>query len=609
MISLMKGRFGHAQSRRSTGRVLSALLFAGLFTLACKDATAPEQLTTLTLTPATSTTTPTGTVQLTAAGTRSGMDVTNLVGETYAVTSGGGTVSNAGLFTAPTTPGTSTVTVSCGGLTATATITVTAGPLASITVTPNPTLQIGATQQFTAVGRDAFNNVVAITPVWSTTNPPGTIDAATGLFTAGNTLGTFNASVSATSGSISGTANVIVIAGPLATITVTPNPASMETGAQQQFTAVGRDAGNNVVPITPVWSVTNGGGTIDAGTGLFTAGTTTGTFDNTVRATSGSIFGTATVIVTAPPPPALVTITVTPNPATMETGAQQQFTAVGRDGSGNVVAITPVWSVTNGGGTINAVSGLFTAGTTIGTFDNTVRATQGTIFGTATAIVTEPPPPVVPLPPPVPAAGMRMIARVAWTCTNGSITGSVATNQTGAEVPPGSVTQTLCPISGTTEIGTAAAKQAYSDFLVAYTAREATACGTTLTGTLAGRILAPGVYCFDNAATLTGTLTLSGPSTGEWLFKIGQAGVPGALAGTSFNVVMAGGASACNVTWWVRQASSMTDSNFQGHILAGAGITFVRGTYKGNAWSKEDVTVTGAAGTPAPIVACDGTLP
>lgn len=525
MISFMKGRLGQAPSRRPIARVLSALVFAGLFAVGCKDATGPEQLTTLTITPATATTTPTGTVQLSSAGTRSGSDVTTIRGQTYAVTSGGGTVNSAGLFTAPATPGTSVVTVTCGGLTATATITVTAGPLATITVTPNPTLQIGATQQFTAVGRDAFNNVVAITPVWSTTNPPGTINASTGLFTAGNTIGTYNASVRATSGSIFGTANVTVIAGPAASLVVTPEIATLAQGGTQTFTAVGRDAGGNIVPINPTWSVVNGGGTVPAGA------------------------------------------------------------------TGQTV--------------------VFTAGTTAGTFTNTVRAALGSLADSSTVIVTEPPPPAVPLPPPLPAtaSAFRMIARVAWTCTNGTISGSVATNQTSGEVPPGSVTQTLCPISGTTEIGTAAAKQAYSDFLVAYAARETAVCGTTLTGTLAGRILAPGVYCFDNAATLTGTLTLSGPSDGQWLFKVGHAGVPGALSGTSFNVVMAGGASACNVTWWVRQASSMTDSNFQGHILAGAGISFVRGTYKGNAWSKEDVTVTGAAATPAPIVACDGTLP
>lgn len=506
-MSNMIARSSAARTARgSTIRVVLAVLFTGLFASGCRDATGPEQLESLTVTPATSTVGPGATVELTAAGTRAGTNVTNLRGETYAVTSGGGTVNSAGVFTAPTTAGTSTITVTCGGQTATATVIVTAGPLASITVTPNPTLQIGETQQFTAVGRDAFDNVVAITPVWSTTNPPGTIDATTGLFTAGNTTGTFEASVTATSGSISGTADVTVVAGPLATITVTPNPVTLETGAQQQFTATGRDAGGNVVPISPVWSTTNPPGTIDAGTGLFTAGNTTGVYDNSVRATQGSIFGTATVTVTAP-----------------------------------VVA-----------------------------------------------------------PPPLPASGFRMIARVAFTCTDGSITGSVATNQTAGEVPPGSVTQTNCPITGSIDIGSAEAKQAYQDFLVAYAAREATACGVTLTGTLAGVILGPGVYCFDNDATLTGTLTLSGTSTDQWLFKVGAAGIPGALTGDSFDVVMAGNASPCNVTWWVRQASTMTTSNFKGHILAGAAVSFTGGTYQGNAWSQEDVTVTGTA-----VTACD----
>ena len=486
--------------RGSIFRVMMAVLIAGLFTAGCDDPTGPEQLETLTLSPGTSTVAPSASVSLTAVGTRAGTNVTNLIGETYEVTSGGGTVSAAGVFTAPTAAGTSTIQVTCGGRTATATVIVEAGPLATIAVTPNPTLQIGETQQFTAVGRDAFDNIVGITPVWSTTNPPGTIDASTGLFTAGNTPGTYAASVTATSGGISGTADVTVIAGPLVTITVTPNPAIVGTGEQQQFTAVGRDASGNIVPITPVWSTTNPPGTIDAGTGLFTAGTTTGVYDSSVRATQGTIFGTATVTVTA-------------------------------------------------GGV---------------------------------------------------AAGYRTIARVAWTCTNGSIDGDVATNQTAGEVPPGSVTQTLCPISGSTDIGSAAAKQAYQDFLVTYATLEATSCGTTLTGTLAGVILGPGVYCFDNDAALTGTLTLSGTSTDQWLFKIGHAGIPGALTGDSFDVVMAGNASACNVTWWVRQASTMTTSNFQGHVLAGAGVSFTGNTYKGNAWSQEDVAVTGTA-----VTACD----
>ena len=174
------------------------------------------------------------------------------------------------------------------------------GALALITVTPNVTLAPTATQQFTAVGTDADGIVVDITPVWSVIAGGGTINAS-GLFTAGNTPGVYNATVQAASGGLSGTANVTVVIGALATIVVTPNPDTLLTGATQQFTAVGKDAGNNTVAITPVWTVTNSGGTINA-SGLFTAGGVAGTFANTVRATSGSIFGTATVVVNSAGP-------------------------------------------------------------------------------------------------------------------------------------------------------------------------------------------------------------------------------------------------------------------------------------------------------------------
>ncbi|HEX6368915.1 MAG TPA: ice-binding family protein [Longimicrobium sp.] len=773
MTSFRKGRTAQERTpRRRIARVLWVVLaLAGMATAACGDGTGTQNLATLTVTPATATVAVNGTVPLAASGTRVGFDETRIEGETWTVT-GGGTVSDEGLFTAGATPGTSTVTVTCGGLTSTATITVTAGPLASITVTPNPatlaigaqqqftavgrdaggnvvaitpvwsttnppgainaasglftagttvgafpnsvratsgaifgtatvnvtagplarlvvtpnpaTLAIGAQQQFTAVGTDAQGNVVAITPVWSTTNPPGAINAATGLFTAGNTAGTFADAVTATAGSLSATATVIVTAGALATITVTPNPETLAVGAQQQFTAVGRDAGGNVVPIDPVWSTTNPPGTIDSGTGLFTAGNTAGTFPNSVRATQGAIFGTATVTVTSAPPAPLATITVTPNPSTLQTGGQQTFTAVGRDANGVVVPIDPTWSVTNGGGTIPAGStgqtvvftagnttgtftntvratqgaifgratvivtaapvaplatitvtpnprtletgdqqtftavgrdangnvipisptwsvtsgggtippgtvgptALFTAGNATGTFPNTVRATQGAIFGTATVIVTAPP---VNPPPPTPASTFRVLANTAVACTSGSISGDVGTFRSA---PGGSFAGVNCPVtSGTVQLGTPAAVAAYNSFVATYNARETVPCGTVLTGTLAGVTLPPGVYCFDNAATLTGVLTLNGPASGVWLFKVGTSGV-GALTGTGFSVVMAGAASECNVTWWVEDAATMTDSNLRGAILAGGNVTTTRGTLHGNAWSQGDVTIT-----------------
>ena len=197
------------------------------------------------------------------------------------------------------------------------------------------------------------------------------------------------------------------------------------------------------------------------------------------------------------------------------------------------------------------------------------------------------------------AAGsdFAVLANAAVTCTDGTIVGDVGTFQAA---PTGSVTRTSCPIEGGVHVGDGAAIAAYNDFLSAYDALADVPCDVVLTGTLAGVTLAPGVYCFDAAATLTGVLTLSGPANGTWLFKIGTLGT-GALTGTNFSVVLAGGAEACDVTWWVSQAATMTDSRFVGSILAGAAITLTRGTFDGNAWSQADVTITGAA-----VAGCDG---
>ncbi len=188
-----------------------------------------------------------------------------------------------------------------------------------------------------------------------------------------------------------------------------------------------------------------------------------------------------------------------------------------------------------------------------------------------------------------------VLANAAVTCTGGIISGDVGTF---LATPAGSLTQTSCPITGTVHLGDDVAQQAFNEFLSSY-ASLAPAPGdvcTTLTGTLAGVTLAPGAYCFDAAATLTGVLTLNGPSDGSWTFKVGTLGT-GALTGTNFSVAMAGDAQACNVTWWVAEAATMTTSGFQGNLLAGAGLTLTGGTFNGNARAKADLTITGTAVT------------
>lgn len=84
-------------------------------------------------------------------------------------------------------------------------------------------------------------------------------------------------------------------------------------------------------------------------------------------------------------PANLASIAVSPN-VTLAIKTSQQFVAVGRDGAGAVVAISPTWSMAAGGGTINN-AGLFTADTVPGTSISTVMASSGGVSGTASVTV------------------------------------------------------------------------------------------------------------------------------------------------------------------------------------------------------------------------------
>lgn len=520
---------------------------------------------TVTVTPNPATLAAGGTQQFTAVAKDVGGNIVAFT-PTWSTSAGGGTISPTGLFTAGTVAGTFTnlVTATNGTASGSATVIVTPGAVATLTLTPNPaTVAVGVTQQFTAVARDANGNVLALTPTWSVVNGGGTIGVG-GLFTAGLVTGTFTNAVRATIGAISAEATVIVTGGALATLTVTPNPATLAIGATQQFTVVGRDALNNVVAVTPTWSVVNSGGTISAG-GLFTAGLVSGTFTNTVKATSGAITATATVVVT---PGALTSITVLPNPVALPTGTTQQFTALGRDVNGNIVAITPTWSVVNGGGTI-ALGGLFTAGGATGTFTNTVRATSGAVSGLATVTVTAGPAPVSIIP--LGAAGLNGIAAgQAVTCiTGGIINGDVS-------VSPG-ITLTgfgPCVITGTQHLGDAAALAAQGAMVAAYNTGMGLPCppGNAIVANLGGTTKTAGVYCTASGIGVTGTVTLDGGGDPNATFVF-QAGTTLTTAG---NVVLINGAQAKNVFWIVGTSATLgTASQWQGTIIALTSITMV----------------------------------
>lgn len=136
----------------------------------------------------------------------------------------------------------------------------------------------------------------------------------------------------------------------LTTISVSPSSGSVQTGKTLQFNATGKDQNGNTLTVTPTWTVT-GGGTISS-SGLFTANSVGGPF--TVKAQQGTVSGTASVTVTnTTSTPVLTTITVSPSSGTVQKGKTLQFTAAGKDQSGNAMSISPTWTV-SGGGTISS---------------------------------------------------------------------------------------------------------------------------------------------------------------------------------------------------------------------------------------------------------------
>lgn len=188
------------------------------------------------------------------------------------------------------------------------------------------------------------------------------------------------------------------------------------------------------------------------------------------------------------------------------------------------------------------------------------------------------------------ASGFSVLGGTAVTCTAGSVVGDVG-------ISPGitaSFTNTGCMMAGGTPPATnAAAASARVDFLNAYAVLKSMSCSQSLTGTLAGQNLAPGVYCVS-AEAKTGTLTLTGPSNGVWVFLI-----QGALTGTNFSVVMASGGQPSNVFWAPSAGATMTTSVFQGNILAGdvvdGSITLTGGTLVGRALANVAVTMTSSS--------------
>lgn len=296
------------------------------------------------------------------------------------------TVSNAGLLTA-VAPGTSTITATAGGFTSTLALTVSDAQITSIVVTPAaPSLGVGRTLQLVATGHftDGTTEPVTADATWtSATAASATVSNAAGSQGLVSAIALGSSVISATIGSVTGTVTVTITAAELASIAVTPATPTLAKGLTQQFTATGTytDNSSHVLESGVTWA-TDDAGVVDVDDAGVARAVSEGVA--VVSAESEGITGSTTVTVG---PAALVSIAVTPDPATIDGHDTLQFTATGTwsDLSTSDVTSAVAWSTADAGVATIDASGLATG---VRAGETEVVATQDDVQGSATLTVT-----------------------------------------------------------------------------------------------------------------------------------------------------------------------------------------------------------------------------
>jgi len=331
------------------------------------------------------------TEQLTAMGGYSDGTMQNLTSKVSWSSSDSSlaTIDASGMLT-PKAHGSVTITASSRGVSGSVTLTISA-TLVSIAVT-STTLSIApsTTEQFIATGtyNDGSTQNLTGNATWASSNTSvATVSSSAPTFGMVKAMSAGTTSITATSGSVTGSATLTVTSATVVSIAVTPTNANISIGIAQQFTATGTFSDSSTQDITGsvVWKSSATGIASITVSGLasaFNIGTTT------ISASFEGVSGSTPLTVNAAN---LSSLAITPSSPSIAQGTTIQFTATGTFNNGSTRNLTRQVSWTSSDTTVASFgpSGGIATGqprTVAGTAN--ITATLGSISANTSLTVT-----------------------------------------------------------------------------------------------------------------------------------------------------------------------------------------------------------------------------
>jgi hypothetical protein len=288
--------------------------------------------------------------------------------------------------------GSTTITASSGTVSGSTTLTVTSAVITSIVVTPaSASIPLGIAQQFIAAGTFSDGSTQDVTDVvtWKSSSTSVASITVSGLAT-GLNIGTTN--ISATFGTVGGSAPLTVNAANLSSITITPANGSFAQGTTLQLAATGtfNDGGTRNLTFRVVWSSSDTTvATIGAGNGI-AAGLprgSSGAGTTIITATLGSVSASVNLTVTNA---TISSISVTPVQVTIPVGSQKGFQATGlfSDSSSQDITANSKWTSSDTAvATVGSGGGAILTATGVGAGTANIKAGFGGVSGFSTLTV------------------------------------------------------------------------------------------------------------------------------------------------------------------------------------------------------------------------------